>query len=143
MRPGFSSRFLRTSAGITVVLVTVSALLWVLFAALRPLPGRDVTIATGPPGSVYVQSAERYREILARDGVRLHLVPTKGAVENLTHLRDPKSGVDVGFVQAGTTSEQESAGLVSLGTVFYEPLWVFCRNSIQVEMLRDLPHARM
>ena len=143
MRPGFSSRFLRTSAGITVVLVTGSALLWVLIAALRPLPGRDVTIATGPPGSVYVQSAERYREILARDGVRLHLVPTKGAVENLTHLRDPKSGVDVGFVQAGTTSEQESAGLVSLGTVFYEPLWVFCRNSIQVEMLRDLPHARM
>ena len=75
-------------------------------------------------------------------GVRLHLVPTKGAVENLERLRDPRSGVDVGFVQAGTTSEQESPGLVSLGTVFYEPLWVFCRGENLVELLRDLPNVR-
>ena len=47
MRPAFSSRFLRTSVGIAVI-VTVGVLLWALFVALRPLPGRDVTIATGP-----------------------------------------------------------------------------------------------
>lgn len=143
MRLRFNSRLLRTSAGITLLIVTAGVLLWVLFAALRPLPGRDVTIATGPPGSVYMQAAERYREILARDGVRLHLVPTKGAVENLERLRDPRSGVDVGFVQAGTTSEQASPGLVSLGTVFYEPLWVFCSGETLVELLRDLKSVRV
>jgi hypothetical protein len=42
-------------------------------------------------------------------------------------LRDPDSGVDVGFAQANTTTEAESPGLVSLGTLFYEPLWIFCR----------------
>jgi hypothetical protein len=34
-------------------------------------------------------------------------------------------GVDAGFVLAGITNERESPDLVSLGTVLYEPLWVF------------------
>jgi TRAP-type uncharacterized transport system substrate-binding protein len=77
-----------------VLIVTAVVLLWVLFAALRPFPGRDVSIATGPAGSAYEQVAERYREILARDGVRLHLVPTNGAVDNLERLRNARAGVD-------------------------------------------------
>ena len=140
MRPALSSRFLRTSVGIAVI-VTVGVLLWALFVALRPLPGRDLAIATGPPGSAYAQVAERYREILARDGVRLRLVATKGAGENLERLRDPRSGVDAGFVQAGTTDERESPDLVSLGTLFYEPLWVFRREGSMAQLLRDLPNA--
>jgi TRAP-type uncharacterized transport system substrate-binding protein len=134
---------LRTSGGIVVLIITAAVLLWVLLAALRPLPGRDVSIATGPPGSAYVQVAERYREILARNGVRLHLVPTDGAVANLERLRDVRNGVDAGFVQAGTTSERESPNLVSLGTVFYEPLWVFCRCATLPELLRERPNAKM
>jgi TRAP-type uncharacterized transport system substrate-binding protein len=105
----------------------VAVLLWTLFAVLRPLPGRDLAIATGPPGSAYARAAERYRKILARNGVRLRLVPTNGAVDNVRKLKDPKSGVDAGFVQAGTISENEAPDLVSLGTVFYEELWLFCR----------------
>jgi TRAP-type uncharacterized transport system substrate-binding protein len=141
MRLIFKSRFQRTFVGVAGVVLTAGVLLSALFVALRPLPGRDVTIATGPPGSVYAQVAERYREILARDGVRLHLVPTKGAVENLERLRDSRSGVDAGFVQAGTTSERESPGLVSLGTLFYEPLWVFRREGAVAQLLLDLPNA--
>jgi TRAP-type uncharacterized transport system substrate-binding protein len=110
-----------------LVAVTVVVLLGTLVAVLRPLPGRDLAIATGPPGSVYALAAERYRQILARDGVRLRLVPTNGAVDNVRLLTDPKSGVDAGFVQAGTISENEAQGLVSLGTVFYEEVWLFCR----------------
>jgi len=126
-----------------VLIITGGVLLSALIAALRPLPDRDIAIATGPAGSAYVQVAERYREVLARDGVRLRLVPTNGAVENLEHLRDPRAGIGAGFVQAGTTSEQESPDLVSLGTVFYEPLWVFCGCPTLAEFLRDMPNARM
>jgi TRAP-type uncharacterized transport system substrate-binding protein len=134
---------LRTSGGIAVLIITAGVLLWTLFAALRPLPGRDVSIATGPPGSAYVQVAERYREILARNGVRLHLVPTDGAVANLERLRDPTKGVDAGFVQADTTSQRESPNLVSLGTVFYEPLWLSCRCATLPELLHERPNARI
>jgi TRAP-type uncharacterized transport system substrate-binding protein len=103
-------------------------LLWTLFATLRPLPGRDLTLATGPPDSVYARVGERYRQILARDGVRLRLVPTNGAIENLKLLKDPHSGVDAAFVLAGTIKEDQAPDLESLGTVFYEEAWVFCRT---------------
>jgi TRAP-type uncharacterized transport system substrate-binding protein len=126
-----------------VLIITAVVLLWALFAALRPLPARDVSIAIGTAGSAYADIAERYREILARDGVRLHLVPTNGAVENLERLRDARAGVDAGFVLAGTTSERESPDLVSLGTVFYEPLWVFCRCATLTELLHERPNARI
>lgn len=139
----FYRQLFRTPVGIAVLILTGGVLLWALFVVLRPLPGRDLAIATGPPGSAYVQVAERYREVLARHGVRLRLVPTNGAVENLERLNDPRAGIGVGFVQAGTTSERESPDLLSLGTVFYEPLWVFCSCHNLAELLRDHPDARV
>jgi TRAP-type uncharacterized transport system substrate-binding protein len=126
-----------------LLIVTAAVLLWVLFAALRPFPGRDVSIATGTPGSAYAQTAERYRDILARNGVRLHLVPTNGAIENLDRLQAQHPRVDAGFVQAGTTSEKASPNLVSLGAVFYEPVWVFCREATLPELLSHRPNARI
>ena len=143
MYPQFSRQFFRTPLGIAVLIVTIGVLFWALFVVLRPLPGRDLAIATGPPGSAYVEVAERYREILARSGVRLRLVPTNGAVENIERLNDPRAQIGAGFVQAGTTSERESPDLVSLGTVFYEPLWVFCSCRNFAELLRDRPEARV
>ena len=96
-------------------------------ASLRPLPGRDLAMATGPAGSTYALAGERYRQILARNGVRLHLVPTNGAIDNLRLLQDPHSGVGAGFVQAGTVTEKDARDLLSLGTVFYQEAWLFCR----------------
>ena len=108
-------------------LVLLSVGLWAVVAALRPLPSRSFTMATGPVGSAYAAFGERYRAALAVHGIELRLVPTGGSYDNLVRLSDPKSGVGAGFVQAGTTSTAESPDLLSLGTMFYEPLWVFCR----------------
>ena len=143
MYPQLNRNSFRTPLGIAILVITGGVLLWALFVVLRPLPDRDLAIATGPPGSAYVQVAERYREILARHGVRLRLVPTNGAVENVDRLRDASAGIGVGFVQAGTTSEQQSPQLLSLGTVFYEPLWVFCACRDFAELMRDHPEARV
>jgi TRAP-type uncharacterized transport system substrate-binding protein len=98
-----------------------------LLAALQPLPSRQLVMATGPPGSAYARAGERYREILARDGVRLRLVPTNGAVENVKLLQDRTSGISVGFSQAGGVDDAAARDVVSLGTVFNEAVWVFCR----------------
>jgi TRAP-type uncharacterized transport system substrate-binding protein len=120
-------RILQTRTGIFLILLIVCICLAALFAALRPLPSRDLAMATGPPGSAYARAGERYREILARDGVRLRLVPTSGAVENVKLLQDPRSGVSVGFSQAGGIDPGQEHDVVSLGTVFNEAVWVFCR----------------
>jgi TRAP-type uncharacterized transport system substrate-binding protein len=111
---------------------TVAALLvgaaWWVSGIWSPTPPRTVGMATGPEGSAYARLGTRYRAILARAGVELQLQATAGALENLARLREPASGASVGFVQAGTTSPEDSPGLVSLGTVFYEPLWLFHRG---------------
>jgi TRAP-type uncharacterized transport system substrate-binding protein len=94
----------------------------------RPLPPQTLAMATGPKGSAYAEVGSRYREVLAHAGIDLRLVATAGALENLARLRDPSSGVSAGFVQAGSAAAHDAPHLVSLGTVFYEPLWVFCRG---------------
>jgi hypothetical protein len=94
------------------------------------LPPRTIVMATGAEGGANYELGIRYREILAQAGVKLQLLPTTGGIENLARLRDPKSGVDVGFIQGGTTTKKESPELESLGTLFYEPLWFFYRREI-------------
>jgi TRAP-type uncharacterized transport system substrate-binding protein len=124
---------------IVLVALVVVALLWTAIAALSPLPPHTLVMATGPEGSAAYEVGARYREIFARSGIDLRLLPTAGALENLARLQDPRSNVDVGFLQSGTTSRQESPDLESLGAVFYEPLWAFFRET---ERTRGFPVLR-
>jgi len=110
---------------VIAVAVLAVAVLWTGASYMRPMPPRILTMATGPEGGAYHEFGKHYREILARDGIELRMLPTAGALENMVKLRDPGSNVDVGFLQSGTTSGKESPDLKSLGTVFYEPLWFF------------------
>jgi TRAP-type uncharacterized transport system substrate-binding protein len=110
-----------------LVLAALAGGAWWLAGIWSPTPPRSLTMATGPEGSACALIAQRYRAILARAGVDLRLRGTAGSLENLALLRDPASGVSVGFLQAGTASAEEAPGLVSLGTVLYEPMWLFHR----------------
>ncbi len=90
-------------------------------------PPREVTLATGPAGSAYAAIAEQYRSILARSGITLKLLPTAGDAENLARLRDPGSGVSAAFAISGLPEAEGATGIESLGTIAYEPLWIFER----------------
>ncbi len=129
-RSGF--RALRQRRPLVVISIAVVALtaaaMWLAFVLLRPTPPRTVAMATGPEGSVSADLGRRYRELLAHDGIELQLVPSAGAAENAARLRDPHSGLSIAIVASGITNRQESPGLVSLGTLFYEPLWIFYRG---------------
>jgi TRAP-type uncharacterized transport system substrate-binding protein len=94
------------------------------------LPPRTVTMATGATGGAYHELGLRYRDILARSGVRLRLVNTTGGLDNLARLRDRRSGVQVGLIQGGTTTKEESPQIESLGAMFFEPIWLFYRTAI-------------
>jgi TRAP transporter TAXI family solute receptor len=102
--------------------------LWWAFTIWQPGAPHTVVMATGPQGAAYAVFGARYRAILARSGIDLRLRPTAGAVENLALLRDAASGVSVAFAQAGAATTEDADTLASLGTVFYEPLWLFHRG---------------
>jgi TRAP-type uncharacterized transport system substrate-binding protein len=119
----------RIAVAVLAALAALAALGWAV-AGRNALPPRSIVMATGPEGGSYAALAERYREGLARHGLEVELRPTDGDAENLALLQDPRSGVRVAFLQAGTTTEERSPRLASLGTVSIQPIWVFRHGDV-------------
>jgi TRAP-type uncharacterized transport system substrate-binding protein len=136
-----SIRDLAMTAG-PFILIAI-ALLIAAYFVLDPAPPRRVVLATGPEGTAYAEFGRRYAAELARYGIEVTLRPSMGARENLRLLRDPKEQVDLGFVQGGSgEDEQTESALVSLGSVNYEPVWIFRRGK-PLQRLSDLRGLRV
>jgi TRAP transporter TAXI family solute receptor len=125
------------------VLLLILVALFIGFERVRPFPPHSLVMATGMEGGSYARFGEQYREILARDGIRVELRPTSGAVENLKLLKDKSQPVDAGFVQGTVGRIEESSNLVSLGSVSYTPLWVFYRGEEDLDDLSQLKGKRI
>lgn len=138
---GISPRDLVVSVGPIILLtaIVIGGAFWIV----RPSPPDTITIAGGPSGSTFQVTAEKYRKILARNGVKLRILPSEGSLDNLRMLSNPAVHVDVGFVQGGVTKGMQLERLVSLGSVFHEPLALFCRSDAAVERLSDLTGKRL
>lgn len=106
-------------------------------------PPKTIVITSGEKDSLYYAVAEKYARILARDGVRLINMPSAGSLENLRRLTDSSFRADIGFVQAGLAPGFETGGLVSLGSVSYQPLLVFHRLPRTVTRLSQLAGKRL
>ena len=125
-------------ATIAAVIAFIVAFQWV-----KPAPPSRVVIATGRADGAYYRFAEQYRARLAREGITLEVRETSGSVENIQLLEDPKSGVDLGFVQGGTGAGAKTESLVSLASLYFEPLWVFSRAAPGPTDLRGLRGRRL
>ena len=136
-----SIRDLAVSAGPLVLITAVVIVAAYLY--VRPAPPDTITIVSGPPGSVFQRTAEKYRKILTRNGVKLRILPSEGSLENLKKLNDPAVHVDVGFVQGGVSAGISVDKLVSLGSVFHEPLAVFYRSAVPLDRIYGLNGKRL
>ena len=125
------------------ILLLSLAGIWFAVRFVRPAPPKSVTITTGPDGSMFRIAADKYRSILARNGITLKMLPSDGSVENLKRLNDRSVQVDIGFVQGGVAPDVQADGLVSLGSVFYEPLAVFYRDKRPVYRLSQFSGKRL
>jgi TRAP-type uncharacterized transport system substrate-binding protein len=109
---------------IVLLLLALAILVW--FA--KPAPPNKVIMATGTGGS-YKILGEKYREYFAKKGIELKLVPTHGSKENLQHLMDRKDPIQAAFVQGGMIATDDLSGVESLGSIDYEPVWMFYRKN--------------
>ncbi len=124
-------------------LLIAAVLLIVAYQWLAPTPPKKIVLATGSQQGAYAEFGKRYADQLKAYGITVELRQTQGAAENLALLRDPTSGVDVAFVQGGADALLNGAGqdtqsdkLMSLGSLFYEPLWLFYREAAAQRMLQ-------
>lgn len=114
--------------------------LWGAWKFLQSATPRHVVLASGAADGMYHQYAQRYKQILARDGVVVEERITGGAADNLRLLADKKSGVDVAFVQGGVAIPNDDQSIVMLASLYYEPLWIFYRGkgaATQINALLD------
>jgi TRAP-type uncharacterized transport system substrate-binding protein len=125
-----------------ILLLSVAAILLALHF-VRPAPPHTLTIASGPKGSTFANIAGRYRKILARSGIDLEIVESGGSADNLHRLLDAHSRVDIALVQSGLAADADSSDLVSLGSLFYEPLTIFYRSSKPLQRLSELRSQRI
>jgi len=112
-------------AAFFAVLIVIFGVLWILI----PPPPKVIEMATGFQTGLYYQFGERLKAELDHDGVNLELKTTGGTVDNLALLNDPASGVDFAMVQGGVADVSKYPTLVSVAGMFYEPIWVWYRES--------------
>jgi TRAP-type uncharacterized transport system substrate-binding protein len=127
------------SALILIALVTVL----IVFLFIRSAPPKTIIMTSGDDNSMFYKIADKYAKVLARNGVKLIIIKSEGSLENLKRLSNPSYRVDVGFVQAGLTKGQKIDKLISLGSVAYEPLFIFYRGTKPVELLSQFKGEKL
>ncbi|MEY8842824.1 TAXI family TRAP transporter solute-binding subunit [Cribrihabitans sp. XS_ASV171] len=113
---------------ISLLLAVLLAVALVVLALVRLHPPDRLSIAAGPANGAYAAIAERYREVLARDGITLEVVETAGSVENAGLIG--AGAVDVALLQGGIGVSDPA--VEAIGTVFYEPMAFLVRAGAEL-----------
>ena len=122
---------------------------------IKPAPPKRVVMSTGNDSGAYYAFGKKYAEILARSGITLEVRTSAGSGENLKRLLDENDDVQIALVQGGVdiprpvaTGEEAGAAaepppLLSLGSMYYEPVWVFYRGDKDLDRLHQLAGKRI
>jgi uncharacterized protein len=137
----FSLRDLIVASGPTIL--AIAAVCVLAYVLVDPAPPRVVTLSTGQENGAYEAFGKKYAELLGKHGIKVVLKPSMGSYENLQRLAAGEA--DIAFLQSGTTSQDEAErrNLVSLGSLFTEPLWLFLREDVKAKDLTQLKGLRI
>jgi len=108
-----------------------------------PTPPSKIVMATAFKGASFEYYGRQYQEIFSRSHVDLELRETAGAVENLKLLQDPNSDVQIAFVTGGLSDAKNAPGILSLGTVYEQPFWIFYPSNQQFDQLAQFKGKRI
>ena len=113
-------------------------LLLIFFRFIFPAPPQYLRIAAGSQGSYFHEVAFTYQAALAKEGITLEIVQTLGALDNLQWVNAGKA--DLALTHDGLVNAKNAPQLRSLGSISYEPIWVFRRKGTPV--LTDLSQLK-
>ena len=136
-----------TRRGLLLIVIPSLALVagsfWLAAQFLEPLPPRRIVLATGPEGSALYALGQRYRAILARDGITVEVRATRGAGENVDLLARPAPAVDAAFLVAGTVPPQRAQAIENVSNLMYAPLWGLERGATAMTSVAELRGKRI
>jgi uncharacterized protein len=151
MRSKFA-KMLLLGAGAVILLLLIF-----VFALTYLTAGEGkIVMATGNPQ--YHDLAGTYGEDLQANGVTLQLRNTTEGFATLQALANGATAVNAGFVKGGLVGSLQGrlasakakdwratqiGKWLSIGRLFYEPIWVFTRGDLTIQSLSDLQHKRI
>ena len=140
----FTAIFTREMLEATLPSVLLICLaLFFAYKFIDPAPPRKIVIATGEADLNYNAYAAIYGVYLQKEGITLEIRKTSGDIENLRLLKDPESEVDIAFIQDGVAHSEGAGSLLSLGSLYYQPVWIFCRCKANTSHLSALKGKRI
>ncbi|WMW81774.1 TAXI family TRAP transporter solute-binding subunit [Undibacterium cyanobacteriorum] len=125
--------------------VLLLALLFATWYFVEPAPSHTVDFVGGQENSAYDAFAKAYATELAKNDIKVVVHHSQGSLENMAQIRDMDSVIDIGFVQSGSTNQEEAQaqGLISLGSLFYEPVWIFYRSKKEFDSIAQFKGMRV
>lgn len=121
--------------------ILVAGATWFTFQFVEPAPERQLSIATGSKDGAYLGFGFALKQQLALEDVTLEVIETNGSVDNLQRLNAGE--VDVAFLQSGLADPTDYDALESLGSMYFEPVWIFTRKGRGIERLNELLGSRI
>jgi uncharacterized protein len=118
----------------SIILVVIG--FWTAFQFVEPAPPTHITISSGSEEGAYFEFAHRYQALLAANDIELEILSSAGSSENIQRLLDGEA--DIAFVQGGSSDQNSNDKLLSLGSLYYEPVWLFYRKSLTINGITDL-----
>jgi len=106
---------------------------------LEPTPPKKIKVAG------YITLVEPIKEYFEKEGFEVESVATEGSIQNAELLAADNSSVDAAFIQGGAISKELASKIQSLGSIAYEPVWIFYQKSLGKEIgtLKDLSNLRV
>lgn len=120
----------------TLLLILLGVFL--IYKYVDPAPPKRITMSVSMEEGNYKAYATIYQVFLKENGINLELHASKGITDDIRELKNPASAVEMAFIQDGVASAEGSGNLVSLGSLYYEPVWIFCRCKKEITHLSDL-----
>lgn len=112
------------------------------FNYVGPPPPEKLRFASGSSWGAYNRFAQMYREELAKEGLEIEVLETRGSTDNLRLLIEGKA--DIAFVQGGILpAGDQHPELEALGSVYFEPMWLFVRGDNTPQLMSELEGARL
>jgi TRAP-type uncharacterized transport system substrate-binding protein len=116
----------------------VAALVMVIYF-LEPTPPKKIRVAG------YATMVEAIKDYFEKEGFSVESVPSVGSIQNAELLAAEHSNVDIAFIQGGAINKELASKVQSLGSIAYEPVWIFYQKSLghEVTTLKELSKLRV
>ena len=116
----------------------IASLVMVIYF-LEPTPPKKIRVAG------YASMVEAIKDYFEKEGFEVDSVPSEGSIQNAELLAAPHSNVDIAFIQGGAIDGELASRVQSLGSIAYEPVWIFYQKSLgkKITTLKDLSKLRV